>query len=290
MLDGWKLSHRWSMVLRSAFIIAVSLRYAEGTRMENLLQFIDNHLPPPSYAIALLAALAVVMTLVLPKEPSNGDKAAWMAVAFFLMIIEMMAMNHDRKAQDQKYLSDRKTQNEQFERSYKELIGVHEDTKGIRTDVQVFRSQTFKQSNEIAEKQNELAMAIDAKLKAALAVPEKSVAAVGSPVAPKQDNHVLKAEALQVAKDITDWLVLISGDVPSDASLSHKFLERINSEWEGKFSSRASSTLGKLQMLKAAPTNIHACMAGLPVTDSLMMLNFRKMCATDLENGAEKLN
>src|ERR1700736_27503 len=56
--------------------------------------------PPPGYCVALLGLLAVVMTLVLPKEPSKREKAAWIGCAFFLMFLEMWAISHDRAMQD----------------------------------------------------------------------------------------------------------------------------------------------------------------------------------------------
>jgi hypothetical protein len=56
--------------------------------------------PPPGYSVALLGALAIVMTFVLPKEPSKGEKAGWIFIAFLLMAWEMWAISHDRKEQD----------------------------------------------------------------------------------------------------------------------------------------------------------------------------------------------
>jgi hypothetical protein len=56
--------------------------------------------PPPGYSVALLGALAIVMTFVLPKEPSKTNKAAWILGAFLLMALEMWAISHDRKEQN----------------------------------------------------------------------------------------------------------------------------------------------------------------------------------------------
>jgi hypothetical protein len=56
--------------------------------------------PPPGYSVALLGALAIVMTFVLPKEPSKGEKAAWIFMAFLLMALEMWAISHDRQEQN----------------------------------------------------------------------------------------------------------------------------------------------------------------------------------------------
>jgi hypothetical protein len=59
--------------------------------------------PPPGYCVALLGLVAVVMTLVLSKEPSKREKAAWIGCAFFLMVFEMFAISHDRTKQDEAF-------------------------------------------------------------------------------------------------------------------------------------------------------------------------------------------
>lgn len=59
--------------------------------------------PPPNYAIALLGALAVVIVVVLPREPSKGQKVAWIAAAFGLMFLEMWAVSNDRKQQNSNF-------------------------------------------------------------------------------------------------------------------------------------------------------------------------------------------
>ncbi|MGD0840388.1 MAG: hypothetical protein ABSA32_04435 [Candidatus Acidiferrales bacterium] len=61
--------------------------------------------PPPSYAVAVLGAVAVVITLVLPKEPSKGEKAVWIIIASLLMVIEMVAVNHSQEQQDSHFSS-----------------------------------------------------------------------------------------------------------------------------------------------------------------------------------------
>jgi hypothetical protein len=53
--------------------------------------------------VAVLGLLAVVMTLVLPKEPSKGEKVAWMTMAFVLMFLEMWAVSHDQKEQNARF-------------------------------------------------------------------------------------------------------------------------------------------------------------------------------------------
>ena len=61
--------------------------------------------PPPSYAVAVLGVVAVVMTFVLPRRPSNLEKASWIAIASLLMVIEMLAIHHDREQQDNNFNS-----------------------------------------------------------------------------------------------------------------------------------------------------------------------------------------
>src|ERR1700682_58170 len=66
--------------------------------------------PPPSYSIAVLGVLAVVMTLLLPKEPSRSTKAAWMLAAFAVMFLEMWAITHDHNEQEKRPLAELGTQ------------------------------------------------------------------------------------------------------------------------------------------------------------------------------------
>src|SRR5580704_12346602 len=61
--------------------------------------------PIPGVAIALLAVLALFMTPVLPKEPSKTDKVLWMMAAFALMLVEIVAITHDRKVQNENFQS-----------------------------------------------------------------------------------------------------------------------------------------------------------------------------------------
>jgi hypothetical protein len=56
--------------------------------------------PIPGVAIAALAVFAFVMTLVLPKAPSRGEKLLWMTGAFALMFVEILAITHDRQKQE----------------------------------------------------------------------------------------------------------------------------------------------------------------------------------------------
>jgi hypothetical protein len=293
MFKGWELPQRWSMALRASFIIVVvSLRFWGRPNVQTALRFIYCHFfpPPPGYSIALLAFLGLIMALTIGENPGRYKKAAWIFVGFALMALEMWAISHDRAAQDAKYASDRAAQEKAFHESETKLASIFQETKGMRSDVKKFQLQAFAQSNEIAKKQEALAVEVEERLKAAAAVPEKTAPPPANPPLPSLNNPVLKAQALQLAKDITDWLVSISADAPPQfSSQSQQFLERLNSEWRDKWSASAGSTLTQLQLLKVAPVNIHACMPNLPVSDTLMMLNFRKMCAADIENGAAQL-
>jgi hypothetical protein len=59
--------------------------------------------PIPGVAIAALAVLAFVMTLVLPRKPSKWGKILWMMGAFALMFIEILAISHDRQMQESNF-------------------------------------------------------------------------------------------------------------------------------------------------------------------------------------------
>ena len=56
--------------------------------------------PPPGYSVAALGVFAVVMTLVLPKEPNKSQRVAWIVGACVLTVFEMWAISHDRKVQE----------------------------------------------------------------------------------------------------------------------------------------------------------------------------------------------
>jgi len=59
--------------------------------------------PIPGVAIAALAVLAFVMTLVQPRKPSKREKIMWMMGAFALMFIEILAISHDRQMQESNF-------------------------------------------------------------------------------------------------------------------------------------------------------------------------------------------
>jgi hypothetical protein len=114
--------------------------------------------PPPSYSVAVLGALAVVMTLVLPKEPSKLAKAAWMFAAFSLMAFEMWAVSHDRKEQDAHFgqivgdlTSSLQQGNEAIER-LKIIANYVKETPGIPAATAAFITETA-QVPRIAEDQ-----------------------------------------------------------------------------------------------------------------------------------------
>jgi hypothetical protein len=90
--------------------------------------------PPSSYSIAILGVLAVVMTVMLPKEPSKTQKVMWIAAAFFLMFLEMWAVSHDRKEQDAHFVEivhKLQTSIEQGERGAEKLNTISNYVKQV---------------------------------------------------------------------------------------------------------------------------------------------------------------
>src|SRR5882672_10580348 len=61
--------------------------------------------PPPNYSIALLGALAVVIVIVLPKEPSIRQQSLADPAAFLIMFLEMWAVRSDREKQNSNFAS-----------------------------------------------------------------------------------------------------------------------------------------------------------------------------------------
>ena len=72
-----------------------------------------RHLPPPGYAIGLLAVLAAAMTLHVDMR--NWQKAVWMLLIGGCLFLEFRAIEHDRTENDSAVTKARKEENDRFD-------------------------------------------------------------------------------------------------------------------------------------------------------------------------------
>lgn len=108
------------------------------------------------------------------------------------------------------------------------------------------------------------------------------------------NNPELKTNALQLAKEMKDWLALLSPDIPAwppktaeEEKKAQEFRERLDSEWGDFFSKRAIDTWSSLSEAHAVSGVDHACF--IQQIDLRSDIELRKLCATEIENGALKL-
>lgn len=87
--------------------------------------------PPPGYSIAALGVVTLIMTLVLPKEPTKSQKAAWILAAFVLMFVEMWAVSHDRRQQEIQHTAELRRQQQLFDASLQHLGVIEVGIQGI---------------------------------------------------------------------------------------------------------------------------------------------------------------
>lgn len=71
------------------------------------------YLPLPGVSIAILAAVAAIMSL--RPEMRIAEKAAWLLVVGLLLSAELQSIRADRIKNDAQYLRDRKEQNDKFQ-------------------------------------------------------------------------------------------------------------------------------------------------------------------------------
>jgi hypothetical protein len=85
----------WSMFLGGLGLAATILLFAKFRAL--------IFPPPPNYSIVILGGLAIVLTLLLPKDPGKGQKVTWIVVTCVLVFMEIWADGHDRQKQDQAF-------------------------------------------------------------------------------------------------------------------------------------------------------------------------------------------
>jgi hypothetical protein len=226
--------------------------------------------PPPGYSIAVLGLLGIIMSFRLGKKPEKVGKAEvriWLGVCFGLMALEMWAITHDRHDQDAKYRDEANQRQMQFESTVAQL-------KSIETHVVEIPASLSPMEHRLEE---EIAAAKHGAVKS---VP------------------TLKEKALQIAKEITDFLNLRSDEASrlggsSDASRTYnqqnveQFEESVEAEWNRRFASRVTEITDQLKLAGVMPKVLNdSCEKPSP---GWAVLRTRSHCAERIEKAALQL-
>ncbi len=115
--------------------------------------------PPPGYCVGLVGVLAVVMTFVLPKEPSKTQKAAWITATFTLMALEMWAISHDRQQQNsnfEKIVSTLTSAMQQGQQEFQATISKENDVLDETQQVAELSKQTLGKSESLLQREEQV--------------------------------------------------------------------------------------------------------------------------------------
>jgi predicted negative regulator of RcsB-dependent stress response len=125
-------------------------------------------------------------------------------------------------------------------------------------------------------------------------VPGPAVVATPAPNVPlTQNSQALKAQGLQLAKEIDDWIASVSKDAPKvtnptpgteDARNTDAYLDRLNKEWMQNFFVRANSMVNELHV-----TGLLIACRSITSYRPSMVLEFRRTCADHIEDAAKRL-
>jgi hypothetical protein len=254
----------------------------------------------PFTVLALTALTVPPIAVVIRATMSEREKAAWVVLTIVLILGVGRGLVHDeqqnRNAQEVILrnfdsvvagLNQTMTQNQQnFQATMSQFNGERITLRSIRAGLNaMYRNQT----RELAEAK---LAALPPKIDSAT---HPFPSAATTPTVTVPDTLGVKAQALQLAREITDWLRLISADAPAtdysssvdEQAKAQQFTQRLQSEWAEKFSSKAPQMLGQLKMFGALTGMYNAC-SSVPAS-GLALLNFRKSCAQFIEQGALSL-
>lgn len=103
-------------------------------------------IPPPGWAVAIIAILAAAMTVNEGMQPPQ--KAIWMIVLGMFLVVELIAITHDRSANERKALSDRAEQDSKLAQIRKqEDVEFVATIRGLNAAIQTSTDQ-FRQTTD----------------------------------------------------------------------------------------------------------------------------------------------
>ena len=214
--------------------------------------------PPPGYSIAVLGALAMLITL--RKEPSRREKAVWIFCAFLLMFFEMWAISRDRSNQERGHIQDITALQSGFKATLQAIQSSRIDVAGLASQVQEAKQYILRIRS-------------------------------GS-VAPSE----LKLESLELSKDILEFLrqralqapptskpppkpnwIIVGGNIDTDLSALHSETETLLNSTYGAHLKEITSRLRRAGVLQGY------------VCDLLYSTDTYASCAVEISEAARRL-
>lgn len=119
------------------------------TQFGSLLLFLRWwwHIPPPGYAVGVLAVLAAVMSLHIEAKMQWWEKSFWMLLMGSFLVLEFKAIRQDRTEQDSKHQTELAAQAEKNKETIETILRTHNETM----------AQNQKQFGDTVSKMNGLA-------------------------------------------------------------------------------------------------------------------------------------
>jgi hypothetical protein len=99
------------------------------TQVGSLLLFLRWwwHIPPPGYAVGVLAVLAAVMSLHIEAKMQSWEKSLWMLLMGSFLVLEFKAIRQDRTEQDSKHQTELAAQAEKNKETIETILRTHNE-------------------------------------------------------------------------------------------------------------------------------------------------------------------
>jgi hypothetical protein len=279
-----------------AYLVAFSLIVATSLREGYPV------IPLPGIAIGLLGVAAVIVSLRPSKSLHTWEKVGWILVASILFGVEVHSIYIERDQHDREQNQARRELNENFSQvlgdqrvafdsmlkdsekkfttSMREFNQIGKTTKSIETT----GIQAFQASEYMTRRMKELDEMRRPTEGAPAVIPQ------ASPLPVKQ-NTELKQQALQLARELDDWIASASREVSNfqqgfDAAKQAAYAQRLNDGFKAKFVPQANLMANKLN-IKGLRL---ACIDLEPHShDPSFILSLHRVCAARIEEAAFNL-
>lgn len=270
----------------------------------------------------LLAVGATLMPLCWEKI-GTAAKMSWIAMLFLLLGVEYRTIDKDKVESDAKLTAHFQQISDQEKNDLRTILDSENARfKDILANQQNEFDATIKRMehdektqarafNDVLERENsmlalqvqtqlnsqEITLELPAIRREEEALRRPSATSVGTtperlpPLEPEAMKQ-LKVQALELARDIDDWITSVSKDAPKlsaaipqtseEGKSWNAYLDRLSTEWIKKFAEPANSMVNKLQIQGL----IRACIPGRPAERPSQILAFRSTCATAIEHAA----
>lgn len=236
--------------------------------------------------------LAVGATLMAPFWEKVGivGKMSWILMLFLLLGVEYRAIDLEHI----QYLSDQKEAHDTLLNGFSNLLQNQQTSFQKMLDASQGQfATTMKQFRQTTDREKSiqdtamLAYLSSESIWRQMQISSGATNISRPPVAPppaKENTLELKQQALQLAKDIDDWIVSVSQDAPQAGDLDKElaYRDRLQAEFRAKFVPGASQMVGRLHI---HGLNLACRPLGSP-NQSYFILDMQTVCANAIEKAA----